>query len=119
MFDAYKNRLLEMSNGLYHNSQELKRVQQHGGELNLCHFKAGKKMDNQALHDHAVNTGAVLAGGGGVAGGTYVSISSLPIEHATQIASLAAGVATFFYFSVSAGYAAWKWYKEAYPSGSK
>jgi hypothetical protein len=113
MLDTSEKRLLEMSNSLYHNSQELKRVQCQGGELNLRQFKAGKKMDGQHLQEHLVNTGKVMAGGAGVGSTTYAAIANMDIAHATALASLAAAVMTALYFAVSAGYAVWKWRKEA------
>lgn len=99
-----KKRLLEISNGLYYNNMR------HYREKNQI---KGHRMDNQHLVDHAINTGKVVGGGVGVGTSTYMTVAHLDIAQATAVAGLAAACMTALYFAVSAGYALWKWRKEA------
>ncbi len=68
---------------------------------------------SQQIAEHITNTGKVVAGGAGLGGSTYAAVANLNIDHATAIASLAAACMTALYFAVSAGYAIWKWKRDA------
>ena len=96
MLDTDKKRLLQMSNGLYHNSQELKRVQHHGGELNLAYFKTGKDMQ-----DHVQSMAKVTAGGVGATGTLWSVIANMPLDHAIQIATLVSACFAGLYYLVA------------------
>ncbi len=96
MLDTSEKRLLEISNGLYHNNTELKRVQHHGGELNLCHFKRGKTMQ-----DHVQSMMKVTAGGVGGTGTLWSVIANMPLDHAIQIATLSSAIFAGLYYLVA------------------
>ena len=106
---ADKKRLLEISNGLYYNNMILVKARN----------QRERSMDSNQLHDHIVNTGKVMAGGAGVGGTTYAAVAHMDLPQATAIAGFCAATMTAVYFAVSAGYALWKWRREANASGSK
>ncbi len=66
-------------------------------------------MSHQIIADHAISAVKTGSGGVGVAGTTYALIANLPIDQATQIASLAAAVMTTIYFAVVTVIAILKW----------